>query len=163
MKIMFNGCIYESIENVPSILYHGSNVSFDKFTKMSGSVSTIFGNEVVDRHGYFFTDNPEFAKEFGSIVLKCQLDMRNTLDMDYGVTNEEDIDLLERNGLSRRFLSNLQPSGVWEIFDGDSYITDVIKASGFDSVKMKEPNKDNRLERVYVVFSPEQIRVVGQL
>ena len=89
--------------------------------------------------------------------------MRNTLDMDYGVTNEEDIDLLERNGLSRRFLSNLQPSSVWEIFDGDSYITDVIKASGFDSVKMKEPNKDNRLERVYVVFSPEQIRIVGQL
>lgn len=163
MKIMFSGYMYEAVEKIPSILYHGTNASFDKFGKMSGTISTIFGNEVVERHGYFFTDNPEFAKEFGSNVLKCRLEMKNTLDMDYGVTNEEDIDLLHRNGLSRKFLYNLSPSNVWEIFDGDSYVTDVIKASGFDSVKMKEPNKDNRLERVYVVFHPEQIRIIGKL
>lgn len=163
MKIMYNGFIYESIQPVPSILYHGTNATFDKFGKTLGSISTIFGNEDIERHGYFFTDNPEFAKEFGSTVLKCRLKMKNTLDMDYGVTNEEDIDLLERNGLSRRFLYNLQPSSVWEIFDGDPYVANAIKASGFDSVKMKEPNNDNRLERVYVVFSPEQIQIVGHL
>lgn len=159
MKIAYRGFMYESISN-DLIVYHGTNKTFNKFEKTKGSISTIFGAEQIDRDGYFFTPNIEFAKEFGANIIKCKLHVGNTLDMNYGVSNEEDIEKLVSVGAYDRYLWNLQPSTVWEAFDGENSIAPFILKAGYDSVEMVEPDSNNKLQKVFIVFDSNKIEIL---
>lgn len=147
---------------VSELVYHGTNAEFDKFENKGGTVSTILSLEHVERYGFFFAPNKEFASEFtktGKIV-SAYLNIRNMLDLVEAYSDQ--MDALEKAGVNPRVFYVRPATEYWELFDtidGLSFVNK-IKTAGFDGVKMIEADGNGRNQIVYVVFNENQIRVI---
>lgn len=53
------------------VVYHGTNRNFDKFINMGETDTGYYGV------GYYFTADKEYAKEYGSIIMNCYLNIKN--------------------------------------------------------------------------------------
>ncbi len=60
------------------ILYHGTDYRFDKFSK-----SMIGKNTKVVSDGFFLTDSISNAESYGSIILKCEVDLGAYIECDF--------------------------------------------------------------------------------
>ena len=155
----------------PLVVYHGTNKSFDVFNTRSKSVnSTTFGDVETKRSGIFVSDNPEFAREFGSRLLPLYARIENLAEvnrdtaLDFAETidafAERDLWLLAKNisrswmlfdgELGPRFIAYLQELG----YDGATFIEDVPKGDD-----VGEDEQEYVEGRTYVAFYPEQIKL----
>lgn len=146
--------------NVPA--FHGTDANpFQEFKKMPGKIVTIFGEEPVERSGFFFTPDKEKAKKFGKNVIQVLLKMNNPADIRrLGVDGELTETFLKR-GWGQKYLLNTE---AWELFDGNigkDFINTLIEL-GYDSVIFDEQDIDGRGGKSYVVFTPEQIKIIGK-
>lgn len=63
---------------LPSILYHGTNSSFDYFDLSFKGTNTGYPNTI---HGFFFTEKPEHASLFGDRIIAAALIIDNPLNL----------------------------------------------------------------------------------
>lgn len=140
-------------------LYHGTDHSFNEFkTKNKGRVSTILGNDSVDRHGSFHTDDKSIAKDFGKNIIHSRVQLKKPFDMTKGVSEKMEADY-EKHGGRTRFLYNSQPD--WEKFDGDAgeQHVDVLKKAGYDSVIFNDEHPHTgKPFKSYVLLHPHKIK-----
>ena len=87
----FNGSKCVEKDGTPKIVYHGSESNFNSFNKsLLGSATkrnlTDWKGEETDCPsaylGFFFTDDEDFAREYGGILYECYLKMLNPLIVD---------------------------------------------------------------------------------
>jgi len=65
---------------VPYLVYHGTNKRpFDQFTVQKSQRFVLFASFDVETHGFFFSENPHDAVEFGKNVVACYINMRKPL------------------------------------------------------------------------------------
>lgn len=145
----------------PLTVYHGTDAKFDTFKQGKGRVSTVFGTHETSRHGFFFAEDEPLAREFSGKdggVIAAHLSIQNPLDLEN--LTDETIAKLEAAGISRRFFTVRSPGEMWELFDGEDgdFAMPIIKQLGYDGAIMVEPDGNNILRRVWVAFSPEQIK-----
>jgi len=77
MKNLIRKILKEEIENKKYIVYHSSNQTFTKFN--SNKITNIKGD--LYGKGFYFTDNIEYSKKFGNILYKCEIVLKNPLDL----------------------------------------------------------------------------------
>ena len=139
-------------------LYHGTNHDFDEFkTKNTGRIATMFGNDSVERHGSFHTDDKNIAKDFGKNIIHSRVQLKNPFDMSKGVSEKMESDY-DKHGGSTKFLYNSQPD--WEKFDGSDgkHHTDVIKKAGYDSVIFNDEHPHTgKSFKSYVLLHPHKV------
>lgn len=96
----FNGSKCVENDGSPKIVYHGSEAHFKSFNKsLLGSATK---RSLTDWHGeetecpsaylgFFFTDDEDFAREYGDVLYKCYLKITNPLmiDMSEYMNNDE--------------------------------------------------------------------------
>lgn len=143
--------------------YHGSMNDFESFEdKKNGKISTIFGTEDVERTGFFFTKDLNFAKEFGCNVYEVELSNKAPLDLTNGFKHE-DVELF-KDCLSESWMESLKPLLAWEMFDGDDAkeIIKIITEKGYDSVIMME-EADDRVVETTVIFNQELIKIKNKI
>ena len=106
--------------NIPNTVYHASNEIFDKFdiSKITNIRGDLYGG------GFYFTDNYEYAKDFGSILYECNIKLQNPIDL----TNSEKV--------KQQLLRLLNDINNITKYD-DNYIRDSIKHKNFTSAFMK--------------------------
>lgn len=161
----------------PLVVYHGSpqmlgpDFAFDPNRK---GVSTFMGIPVeVQRHGFFFATNRAFAQSFANqprargkgTVLDVYLSIQRPLHMTSDGVAQEDIEKLVTQGVDRNWMEKHagDPRTTYEQFDEDDgeFFADAIKAAGFDGVLIDEEDPEtHRVERVWIAFSPSQIKSV---
>jgi hypothetical protein len=141
------------------VFYHGTNHDFNQFEKTRGTVASIFGSEQVDRQGFFFTDNVEFAKNFGNKIIKVKLRMNKPFDLSNGLSSTMTAEL-ERHGISFKWMLSNED---WEKFDGEEgeMFVNALKALGYDSAIIQEPDDHGHDQTAYIVFDPSQIKIIG--
>ncbi|MBK8184715.1 MAG: PLxRFG domain-containing protein [Candidatus Competibacteraceae bacterium] len=140
----------------PLVMLHGSSENFDTFKKTKGWVSTIFGDEEVERTGFFFTDDLEFASSFGPTI-DIYLNIRNPFDMRNGIS-EDMYQKAEEAGISGRWL--LKSMDDWERFDeedGRIFVENLQNAKYDGSAFIEDDGNGNNVN-VFVAFSSGQIK-----
>ena len=131
------------------------------FVQKDGHISTIFGNEPVQRTGFYFADNPQFASDFadageghGGHVMPCYLSVKNPADF----INEayDIIDKLETTGFNRGYFTWRE---MWEFFDGEdgAVLVESLKKVGYDGALIIEEIEGVK-STVYIAFNPRQIK-----
>lgn len=150
------------IKIMSKIYYHGTNKEFDKFENKDGTakISTIFGSEIVDRVGFFFSKEKEFAAEFGSNLTKWELNIKNTLDLTSSFNDDEVMSQFIEDGWSERMLINTFPEYIWEFMDGENGpdFLSTLERYGYDSIKMLEADNKGVLQEAVVVFDSNKIK-----
>jgi RNA:NAD 2'-phosphotransferase (TPT1/KptA family)/GNAT superfamily N-acetyltransferase/2'-5' RNA ligase/8-oxo-dGTP pyrophosphatase MutT (NUDIX family) len=170
-------------------VYHGTDKKFDKFEQKPGTRYILFSEIKVQAGGFFFTDDPEEAKEFGSNVMTCYLKMKKPLirqEDQYNLSKKQIADLtyicepcmsdgysdLQGNSVKTielgAFAIDVDPEGNW--------LNEIVKQNGLDwnildnqeaVNRMKERGYDSTMvdeyngKYSYCVFSTDQIRVSG--
>jgi hypothetical protein len=149
----------------PRPLYHGTNADFERFNPVSESANDmgVLGNVKTTRHGAFFTDNPDFAKQYGKVG-EYTPDISSTAE----ITDD----------IRDRFLATLDPHGPerdlwlqakygtkkpWTLFEGDlgARFTRFLKDEGYDSARFVEDvgeDANNVMGNTTVVFDPDKIK-----
>lgn len=140
----------------PKIMLHGSLADFNIFQKTKGTVSTIFGNEYVERTGFFFTDDREFASAFGS-PMETYLNIREPFDMRRGIS-EDMYQRAEEAGISGRWL--LRNIEDWERFDEEDgrLFVENLQTAQYDGAAFMEDDNNGYPVNVFVAFRPGQIK-----
>ena len=75
IKALFESKLSNSYNGVA---YHGTNSNFDKFTyidrgRNSGKVREVYGP------GFYFTSNPDYAKNYGKNIIKANISIKKPL------------------------------------------------------------------------------------
>lgn len=150
----------------PRPVYHGTGPEpFNVFEKRGGPVTTFIGSETVERHGFFFTDNPKFASEFARAkgangrIVTAFLSLKKPLDLTNGF-GPEILGDIERAGLNANYYADLPNDELWSMFDGENGKDTVaaLKRMGYDGAIINEPDGARQTQRSYVVFEPNQIK-----
>lgn len=149
--------------------YHGSQPRDTTGFALShrGVNSHTFGEYESDRHGVFFTTNPEFAKLYGDVE-QYELMVTNTIDLDDRNTDFADfVDQLmdqDRNlGLEARDVLQYGKGKVWATFEDElgKHFVEYLLGQGYDSARFTEYNEDDEgreLEsETIVVLEPNKI------
>lgn len=148
----------------PLRVYHGTRTGgFDAFENRGGTISTFLGSEKVERHGFFFTDNPAEASEFAGkegSVIPAFLSIQNPIDITDGFTDDA-LDRLEEHGIDKWGLARTRVEDFWEVFDGEpgGRLVAALKKIGHDGAIILEFNPDTKDEfKSYIAFEPTQIK-----
>ena len=163
-------------------VYHGTNERFNKF-----SLDKIGSNTNVTKAGFFFTDSIETAKSYGDTVLVCDIEMNSPILCDFngGSTyyfGEEK--WYTPNGLAERIaalndaIKNYGYAiGDMEREEAEDYMDYLGEQAGngyhhlyddyIDGIICKDVKDNMGLEGKpctnYIVFKPEQIKVLKEL
>ena len=150
--------IVEGVADVPDVVYHGSDTTFDKFKQMRGYVSTPISSEDVRRTGFFFTPDKEMAREFGKNVASVRLHVDHVAN-------------LTDDGLDNSIAQKWEDDGhewdgwkaAWEMFDGNEgeEFVRFLQKNGYDGVVFTEPEAgEGRSGLAYVVFDSKDIEIL---
>jgi len=149
--------VESKLKEVPDVVYHGSDTTFDRFKQMRGKVSTIFGAEEVKRIGFFFTPDQEMAREFGKNVASVRLNLDKVIDLETDATLE---DKWERAGFNRKWLTSMS---TWELFDGEDgeEFVAFLQKNGYDGAAFIEPAAgEGKAGWAFVAFDPKDIEIL---
>lgn len=134
----------------PLVVYHGTQGDFE-----------VFRDDIEGRAGFYFTDDLAFANGFaegdGANLLPVFLRVSRPVDFRSGVPSQIE-EMLETAAYSR--LSELlgrDPREIWNHFDGDRELADVLQAAGHDGMRFAEPEYKRNIDS-WVAFSPVQIK-----
>jgi hypothetical protein len=151
------------------IVYHGSNeeTPISAFKEITTSTNSYtFGQSEVTRHGIFFTDNPEYAKQYGPNVFKYNLAVKSAMPVTRDLLLDFS-DSLDAFGPQRDvwiWARNLQY--FWQAFDeeiGEVFVN-WLKQKGIECAIFKEwletDDEDGVSGTTYVVFDPSKIHPI---
>lgn len=144
------------------IAYHGSVLGMD---------------DLVDDRWTYFTDNPEYAKEYGYCgeggTYKAELTLNNPFyieSLDGDIFDEETeeycdsfLNICKQLNVQPKIFEDygmfddIQRNSLWEIINDDFFIC-LVEKKGFDSIISEESG-----ERVYVTFHPKQIKWIDKI
>lgn len=137
----FKERLNENNQNEIIIGYHGTNNNFDEFDSKYRRIST-FGQ------GFYFVNSEDEANEYGDIIIKAALTMKNPLIIkDVFIGNE---DVLEPIGIKK--MSHLNSDDSLE----------KIKKAGYDSIIVLNAEGKRNL-KYYIVFDNSQIKIMSKL
>lgn len=175
----FEGSVVRHDDGTPAVVYHGTpRPGFEQFDpKQKGITSVLFSAIETQRNGFFFADNPEFAKGFAEQsrtgeVMPVFLSIKNPFDArestNVAVTAFEQ-DVWPRMIAIDPELNNpdfiagrIGRDDFWETLDtveGGDVFVQALQEAGYDGIRMYEPNHDTRdSESVWVAFKPEQVK-----
>lgn len=160
--------------------YHGTNNKFTTF-----STKFIGNNTGVVNSGFFFTDNKNTAKSYGSRILKCQLDLGAYIECDFA--NNSTFYFGEEkwytpNELAKRIqeLNNdLQHNSInindWDRYEAEEYLNYLGGEHGFyylsddkiDSIICKNVNDNmdfgGQVSTIYIIFDENRIKITNEL
>jgi hypothetical protein len=157
----------------PKVVYHGTRAMIHPdfaFDPKRKGVSTFIGIPVeVLRHGFFFTEDKEFANSFAfanGTVLEVYLSIKNPLHMLPTGVAKEDIEKLVAQGVDRKWLEHYagDPVSTYEAFDeaDGEWFAECIHNAGFDGVCMHEQDPETKnTHTVWIAFRPNQIKAVN--
>lgn len=155
------------------IWFHGDDRENPRFRiGHTGRNAHTFGDYESTRYGIFLTDNPEFAKIYGS-VKQYRVNVSNTLKLPQGLSvfddlvdqlaNETDVTLASDVWHSlRTILYGSSPK--WMLFEGavGAKVVEFLKMRGYDSVLFQEANTNDEGDDVesntLVVLDDHKIR-----
>ena len=141
VHIISKNDLKENNQNDIIIGYHGTNKNFDKFDSKYRRIST-FGQ------GFYFVNDEQEAKEYGNIVIKAKLSMKNPLIIKDIFIGNEDI---------------LEPLGIKKMAHLDSEDSlEKIKKAGYDSIIVLNAEGRRNL-KYYIVFDNSQIEIISKL
>jgi hypothetical protein len=161
----------------PDVFYHGTPHQFERFESKPGyntaTMGLAAGAEPVQRHGFFFTQNQNFANSFAGPsgrIITAHLNLGNQLDL----SGPYHTQVKHFNNLAPHFaaqgldpehgLHHLSGSSkhkrMWQLFDGEEGRKAVaaITGAGYHSVKFGEEDDDGQPVTTHVVFDPSQIQ-----
>lgn len=166
------------------VYHHGTPHHFDTFEPRPGfNTSTLTEAAPIQRHGFFFSDHPEHAREYagGGRVVSAHLANHESIDLsrfpwsleesllnghvphDRSAVHHDPEGALERHGLRLLDLRGMRP---WQAFDGETgrRFVAALKELGYDSANFKEEHGvEGANPTTHVVFDPGQIHQVGQV
>ena len=133
----------------PVVMYHGTSADFDIFKDIEG------------RSGFYFTSDKKFANSFaegeGANVVPVYLSIKKPADLRRGVPKSVYKDL-ENQKYSRIVeLTESDPKEIWNFFDGDSELANVLKSAGYDGARLSEPAGRQEVFS-WMAFKPTQIK-----
>lgn len=174
----FAGSKVVDAKGKPLVVYHGtpSAEGFRVFDpNKTGTTSVLFSAIETHRQGFFFAENPEFAKGFaeqrrGGRTMELFLSIKNPFDAREfdNVTRQRAENIAERIAEidpeydTRFFTDRVGGDDFWEVLDtpenGD-VVVQAMRDLGYDGIRMIEPNHDTReSETVWVAFDNTQIK-----
>lgn len=128
------------IENINGkyIVYHGTNADFDEFDSSEIGSNT---QSSWNGYGFYFSDNINESKHYGNIILKCQIELYNPIDLtkteDTSVNGSGLIRLLgDLNGFSKVEIPKLKRT----IGELDSIIRELENNFNPDKIEYNEKN-----------------------
>jgi hypothetical protein len=147
--------------------YHGSAIEPSRFRAAhGGSNSHTFGPYQSTRWGTFFTDNPEFARLYGT-SREYRLNLQNTVDLDLygGEILSKFSQTLDAHDPSQRdmWIAVTYNRKIWHMFEDEvGYaFTRFLRRLGYDSARFTEYNEDDDgnelMSHTIVVFNPTRI------
>jgi hypothetical protein len=145
--------------------YHGSAIEPSRFRAAhGGSNSHTFGPYQSTRWGTFFTDNPEFARLYGT-SREYRLNLRNTVDLDHEDIRHQFAKTLDAFDPAQRdlWIAATYSRHIWSMFeDRVGYaFTRFLRRLGYDSARFTEYNEDDDgnelMSHTIVVFNPTRI------
>lgn len=151
--------------------FHGSQQSGGPVFQLghSGDNSHTIGSYQSKRWGVFFTNNPDFARLYGT-VNQYTLNVNNTIDfeIDHGDTFREFLETLDPFGDERQlWLAAKHLRHDWQMFEnevGERFVA-FLKERGYDSAAFVEYNEDENGEEhrseTIVVFDPAKIKKIN--
>jgi hypothetical protein len=143
--------------------YHGTPKKFEKFdiTK-TGYNSTIFGKELIKRHGIFFTPDIHIANGYAGdtgYIIEADLTMNHPFNMANGISEKMEDDFHNNGGSLRWLYNHQQPWEKFDDVDGKLFI-DILSKAGYDSAIISEDSPHNNMNHIsYIVFNPKQIHI----
>lgn len=140
------------------VFYHGTNKKFNKFeyTTNSGTHGDYHGK------GIYVTDNIEYAKEFGTNILKCKLTVKNPFEL-----------IKASDGLFDKFMSFITDKHDKEKIESclrmkaittayriiRKYVTtEDMEKLGYDCVVTHADHLDGGIE--VIVFDPNDVKII---
>ena len=156
------------LTNQDQFLYHGTNNEFNpqNWRSVNDSTNTTtFALVKTTRYGIFLTNNQNFAKEFGSKIIKVKANLQNT-----AILNKE---------LKSNFVNSIDPYSErelwllakysqhsWGLFEnavGEKFVQ-WLKNEGYDSATFDEtiPINESEVEgTTIVVFNPKLLTIIS--
>lgn len=136
-KAWFGGSKLVDPEGQPVRVYHGTNASFDVFDRaMSGKGPS--------KLGFWFTDSPDFAENFGDVLMPAYLALRNPKRL----TQEQWGRLREAHGGDAAFFAKMRDDLMAQGYDG------IIVPGGMTKLGKMEVRDPG----VMAVFEPTQVK-----
>jgi ADP-Ribosyltransferase in polyvalent proteins len=162
------------------VLYHGTQSSFDEFAPQGeGWVRWTFGEPVkVPRGGFFFTDNPKFARGFAGAkgrVIKAKVNLGELpyplTYVNWGETKEMYPDFAANPklnyDLSNKLDDIMREQGAWSyqpwmLFDEEAGPKTIaaLEEAGFASAAFRETDENDESGWTFVVWNPKNIKVI---
>ena len=153
----------------PLVVYHGTEENFQSFKEHVGHNSsiTIGASSDIQRSGFFFTPNKDFAKDYGELK-ECYLQINKLWEFEpdhvgelLNDTNIEEDWITQYGELSSPKWAD--PWEEWKMYDGEEgkRFVNALRSIGYDGVLMQEPVHDEHkmeFSDSYVIFSPTQIK-----
>jgi hypothetical protein len=150
----------------PMVLYNGRKTLTTKYpVKTKGYVSNNFlGSWEVERNGAFFTDNKEYARQYGEHINPVFLNIRWLGEHSEQQQNDftETLSPFEERDL---WLSAKNINQAWKLLDGeigDRFVSYLKNDAMYDGYVFQEDivldDFSNLESNTYVVFSPTQIK-----
>lgn len=148
--------------------FHGDDRDNPRFRiGHTGRNAHTFGDYESTRYGIFLTDNPDFAKLYGS-VRQFRVNISKTLDLKRGKAVLEDLldELADEEFDIRHSLKGILygSSPTWMLFEGEvgARVVEFLRKRGYDSVLFQEANTNDEGEEVesntLVVLDDHKIR-----
>lgn len=149
--------IYEIILS-DKIYYHGTNRSFTKFkyTDDSGVHGDFYGK------GVYVTDNLDYAKEFGSTILKCKVKATNPFDLTKPTLKmfDEFLPFIKNKGDITKIKTLVKMKAITTAFKyvRNNVSIEDMKKIGYDCIVAYADHEKGGVE--IVVFDPNNIEVI---
>lgn len=154
--------------------YHGTNEPTIFAKSHVGNNSTVFGPYTSTRYGTFFSDNPDFAKQYGDHVREFELDLKAIVNGDHDLkelayrfyTETDELGIDRDIALSARSVA-YGDWQVWMLFEdelGEVFVP-WLQSQGYDGASFSEYHDQDDSEiggTTYVVFDPIDILPVNR-
>lgn len=148
----------------PVTTFHGSKQGkisdFQIPGKGTNNYGGLLGNEDVERHGAFFSDNPAFSKNYGD-VHKYHLHIKNPYKF-HEYTHLDFANSIDAFGPDRdKWIAAKYKKHNWQLFDGElgKHFVGWLKSQGHDSAQFHEyDEKDDAQSNTTVVFDKNHIK-----
>jgi len=152
--------------------YHGTDSEFNEFDKSQNSDRISNERQEV----YFFTKDLEYAKNYGSIILECKLNVINTFDT---VNNKDHLslykkwlkveDFVETQGNAKKgfadernykYYSDITTKkGNYPFWLNNDWLAYNLKELGFDSMIVSDGNGQAAIG----IFNKSDIDIIGRI
>lgn len=162
MKLLeiYKALLNEDASQGKYIVFHASNEKFDNFdiSKISNLNGDLYGK------GFYFTNNIKYAKKFGKFTYKCEIVLKNPLNLTDKSTKEQLTNLINNMDLSEENFDD-----ILSMINGNSYTTAfryIRKYLSFNELKNMFDGVIGYADsdgggKEYIVYSTNNIKILS--